>query len=94
MPTLEERVSALETIVRNNELNARENYNGVRREVAELGGLCAKSFLAVHHQLDRMETRMNTMDQRFDGMDSRFASLEVDMSAVRRILNQQFGSST
>jgi hypothetical protein len=95
MPTLEERVSALEATVRNNELAERETHNVVRREISDLGGLTAKSFPGVHHQMDRMETRTNLMDLRMErmeaNMDTRFTSLEADMSAVLEILNQKFG---
>jgi hypothetical protein len=103
--TLEERVTALEGIVRNNELAERERYNEVRREIADLGALTAKSFLGVHHQMDRMEsrlggveTRLTTVEGRLERiettmstMDTRFGALEADMSAVLAILHQRYG---
>ena len=98
MPTLEERVTALETAVRNNELTEREHYNALRHEIADLGGLCAKSFLGVHHQLDRMEARADKMETRADRMeawadviDGRLSSLESDMAVVLTILTTHFG---
>lgn len=96
MPTLEERVTAREAIVRDNELSGRERDNDVGRDIAELGGLTAKSFRGVHHQMDRMEQRMGQVESRLERlettMDTRFTSLEADMSAVLSILNQRFGT--
>ena len=93
MPTLEERVTALEATVRTNDLAARENYNVVRREIADLGALTARSFLGVHHQIDQVEVRVNARMDRIEAtIDQRFTSLETDMSAVLKILNDKFGS--
>jgi hypothetical protein len=89
VPTLEERVTALEAIVRNTQLAGRERDNDVRRDIADLGSLTAKSFLGVHHQMDRIETRMTGMETRFSAMETRFTALECFRQKCEAVFRKQ-----
>ena len=86
MPPIEERVNALEN-----------DRTTARREHAALTELLAASEFGIHREFERMEHRVakieiDVKDIKTE-MSEEFAHLKEDVSAILKILNEQFRKS-
>ena len=91
MPSLEERVSEQEKIVRTH-----------KRKTAALTALSSASFDNLHNHIDALradtDKRFEAVDTRFDAMEpkfeKRFDVLEADTAAILKILAEHFKKSS
>ena len=82
MPTLEERISSLETA-----------DSVTRRQLTELTALMGTSFLNVHHEFDRLYEQNSAIRAEQQVTKSDISHVKDDVSAILKILNDQYRKS-
>ena len=82
MPTLEERISSLETA-----------DSVTRRQLTELTALMGTSFLNVHHEFDRLYEQNSAIRAEQQVTKSDISHVKADVSAILKILNDQYRKS-